>query len=915
MGRPVDPDDLAYVAFTSGSTGRPKGVLGRHGPLSHFHAWRCQEFGLTKADRFTMLSGLAHDPLHRDLCTPLSLGASLHVLDAEAMKVPGRLAAWMASQQITVTHLTPALGRLLTETAEESVPSLRRIFVVGEALTRRDVAALHHLAPQAECVNYYGTTETQQALAYHVVSRASTTDADVPPSAVIPLGRGAPDVQLLVITPSGRLASVGELGEIYVRSPHLAAGYLDDEELTRARFVRNPLDPTAPDDRVYRTGDLGRYTPLGEVVFAGRNDLQVNLRGFRIELGEIEAALAAHPAVTEAVVVARIEANHDPLLVGYVVTSQALAPEALRTFLLATLPDHMVPSVFVRVDRLPLTPNGKVDRKALPAPVADAPRAAQHEPPLNPLEAKLAEIWRSVLRVEHVGADDNFFDRGGHSLLAVQMIARARRALGIDLTVHQVFETPTLGALAARFADPSVPATSAPILRPPPRGARPPLSFAQRRLWFLHQLDPGDVAYQIADARRIDGLEVTSLARAFEALIARHESLRTTFPAVDGEPYQHIHPPTPWSLAIEDARGLDDTSRAEVLARVEADQRRPFDLAAGPLLRTALVRLDDDAYVLFVTQHHITTDGWSQDVFWRELWACYDALASGRVPALPSLSLQYADYAAWQRAWLSGAELERQLAFWTERLAGAPEETPLPLTEQRSQHPSGRAHQVLDHLDRDVSARLHALAQREGATLFMTLLASFRMFLAGATGQGDLVIGTPIANRNHVELEGLIGFFVNTLALRGEVAPDEPFTSLLARERAGALAAYAHQDAPFDLIVDALGLERRIDLTPLFQVWFVHQNTPHEAPVRGRSVPELATSAPELATKFDLTLHSTYDGEHIGLTWLFNADRFEETTTAQLVASYRALLTAIAAHPHLSAEELLASALAAGTDA
>jgi hypothetical protein len=558
----------------------------------------------------------------------------------------------------------------------------------------------------------------------------------------------------------------------------------------------------------------------------------------------------------------------------------------------------MVPAVFVPLAALPLTASGKLDRKALPAP--DLTSTEAYVAPRTPTEETIARIWSTLLRVERVGADDDFFALGGHSLLATQVVSRVRAELGVEVPLRAVFETRSLAAFAAQVAQSSTaPTGAAPPLVAGPRGERPPLSFAQQRLWTLHQFEPDSPAYHLTDTRRIAQLDVDALRGAFEHLVTRHEILRTRFPAIDDVPYQDIQPAAPFVLDVEDARGLEPDA---TFARVASAQHRPFDLAAAPPWRTCVVRVTDHEHVLFVTFHHIVTDGWSHDVFWRELWASYDALATGApLPSLPALPVQYADYAAWQRRWLTGDELARQLAFWTERLQGAPEEAALPLKGPRPARSAPGLDLVMQRLDADSSAQLRALVRSEGATLFMVLLAGFRTMLARVTDQGDLVIGTPLAGRTRRELEHLVGFFINTLALRTEVRPDESFCELLAREKAGALAAYEHQDTPYELIVDALRIARRPGLNPLFQIWFVHQNTPNQAPERGE---RLWFESPS-ASKFDLAVYSHDDGDAIAFTWQFSPALFDKRTVDQLATDYALLLAKIAAHPRLTIEELL----------
>ena len=450
----IEPDDVAYVAFTSGSSGQPKGVLGRHGPLSHFLPWQAQTFGLSPSDRFSMLSGLSHDPLQRDIFTALWVGGSINVPDPDAIIMPGQLAQWMADQGITFAHLTPPMCQILTETAapDGCLPTLRYAFFVGDRLMRRDVARLRRLAPSVHCINSYGSTETQRAVGYSLIPPQA---AEARAQAAYPLGQGMPNVQLLVLNAAGHVAGIGELGEIYVRSPHLAQGYLGDENLTRERFLCNPFTDD-PHDRCYRTGDLGRYLPSGAVEFVGRADHQVKIRGFRVELGAIAVALEQHPAVQDVVVRDYETALGDTRLVAYVIARQvpALSGSELRHFLRHKLPAYMVPAAFVMLDALPLTPNGKVDYQALPVPHTFAPDLhGPYTAPRSPVEQQLASIWAALLEVAQVGVHDNFFDMGGHSLLATRLLARIRQTWHVEVLLRDFFATPTIAHMAVLITE------------------------------------------------------------------------------------------------------------------------------------------------------------------------------------------------------------------------------------------------------------------------------------------------------------------------------------------------------------------------------------------------------------------------------------------------------------------------------
>jgi amino acid adenylation domain-containing protein len=878
------PDDLAWVSFTSGSTGVPKGVLGPHRPLSHFIAWHGERFGLTGADRFSLLSGLAHDPLLRDLFTPLCLGALLAIPEPEELASPLRFARWMREKGVTVAHLTPALSEVLTEAREVPLESLRFAFFGGDVLSRRAVERLRGMAPGCVCVNYYGATETPQGVGFH---EASTPDRER-----IPVGRGIDGVQLLVLNAVDRLAGVGELGEICIRTPYLAHGYLGDEALTRERFVANPFTG-APDDRLYRTGDLGRYLPDGSVDLHGRRDTQVKIRGFRIELGEIEEALRRHPVVREAVAVAR-----EGALVAYVIldrtdpTDPSDLRRALAGWLREQLPDYMLPGAFVALDALPLTPNGKVDRKALPAP--EGPPLAGYQAPRTPVEEVLAGIWGEVLGLERVGIADRFFDLGGHSLLATQVLSRVRAAFGVELPLRDLFEAPALADLAARIeaARLTGAGSPAPPLVPVPREGELPLSFAQQRLWFFDQLEPESSLYNMQVALRIAGpLDAAVLARALEEIVRRHEVLRTVYAAPDGAPVQVIRPAARFVLPVVD------------LAGAEEEASRPFDLARGPVLRGTLVRLAEDDHVLALTLHHIAGDAWSLGLLVHELTSLYAAFVEGRPSPLAELPVQYADFAVWQGSWLQGEALEGKISYWRRQLAGLPPLLELPLDRPRPAVQSYRGASRPLRLPAEITARIRALGKGESATLFMVLLAGFQALLARYSGQQGLAVGSPVAGRNRVEVEGLIGLFVNMLVLRGDLSRDLSFRELLGRSRETALAAYLHQDVPFEMLVQELAPERSLSHSPLFQVALTLQNAP---------VPSLETgnlrvqpvSASRTTAKFDLEIILQEDEGGLAGVAEYAADLFDAVTIDRLIVHFEKLLTAALAAPEQGASGL-----------
>ena len=908
----VGPQDVACFGFTSGSTGGPKGILGLHGPLSHFLPVHCREFELEPDDRFSLLSGLAHDPLQRDIFTPLYLGATIVVPDPADIGIAGRLPVWMNREQVTVAHLTPSLGQLLTECASDAgvvkVPSLRRVFLVGESLTRQDVARLRQMAPRVTCVNLYGSTETQRAVAFHRVAPEEAEALPEQAKQVLPLGRGMKDVQLLVINRAGRLAGLGEIGEIWVRSPHLAGGYLGNEELTADRFQVNPFTGELG-DRIYRTGDLGRYLTDGEVAFAGRTDFQVKLRGFRIELGEIEAVLVRHPAVQEATILLRADLPGGSGLVAYV-TANGWTEERLRSlrgWLEERLPGYMVPAAFVLLGSLPRTPNGKVDRRALERIAPEMERVAEGWlAPRTPTEELLAGIWAQVLGLQRVGVEESFFELGGHSLLATQVMSRVKDVFGVELPLRRLFASPTVSGLAADL-EKSFGETGPPPLERADRGGDLPLSFAQARLWFLEQLQPGSPVYNMPVGLRLLGeLSVPALRASLSEVVRRHESLRTTFVAVEGQPFQRILPAVAVSLGVIDLGGLGAREREGELSRlVREHAERPFDLARGPLLRGSLVRLGSAEHAVLLSQHHIVSDGWSTGILVREVVTLYGTFAVGAPSPLAELSIQYPDFAVWQRGWLTGEVLDRQVGYWRERLSGVPALLELPTDRPRPAVRSDRGSRYAFSLSLETLQSLKDLGRRAGITDFMTLLGLFQALLSRLTGQEQLAVGTVIANRGRSELEPLIGFFANTLVMRGDLSGRPSLQDVLLRSRESALEAYAHQDLPFEHLVEALQPVRAMSYTPLFQVMLVLQNAPQKA----LSLPSLEAVRIEGShrtgrARFDLTLDLMETPLGLAGSLEYATDLFDRTTVSRLAGHFATMLSEGVVAPSRRVSEL-----------
>ncbi|HEX8148206.1 MAG TPA: condensation domain-containing protein, partial [Pyrinomonadaceae bacterium] len=768
----------------------------------------------------------------------------------------------------------------------------------------------------------YGPTECTTFAAWHLVG-------EVPEgAATVPIGRPLSNTELYVLDGGLRPVPVCVAGELYIGGPGLARGYLNRPGLTAEKFIPHPFS-AEPGARLYRTGDVVRYLPGGEVEFIGRTDHQVKIRGHRIELGEVEAALREHASVREAVVALREMAGGERRLVAYVVGgpwAEAGGGE-LRAHLRGKLPEYMLPSAFVMLEELPLLPSGKVDRRRLPDP--ELTREQTGEPyvaPRTALEEAVAGIWSEVLGLERVGVHDDFFELGGHSLLATQVVVRVRDRFAVPLALRCLFEAPTVAGLSAAVVQsqseapgdagseqllspepltrrPKQKAEDATSYAPPIRrrdasDARPPLSFAQQRLWFVEQLEPCNVAYNIPLGLRLSGrLNLALLERCLSEIQRRHEILRTTFADVHGQPVQVIAPPRDVSLPVIDLSGLDEAGQAAEVARHRRREAETcFDLAAGPLWRAKLLRLGAEAHVALFTMHHAISDGWSMGVLVREMATLYEAFSHGLPSPLAELQVQYADYAVWQRAWLQGEVLAEQLAYWRRQLSGVPELLELPADRPRTHERTteGAMHAFL--VPREVCAKLNELARGAGATLFMVLLAAFAALLSRYSGQKDVPVGTVVAGRQRVELEPLIGFFVNTLVLRTDLGGRPSFRELLRRVRETTLGAYAHQDVPFEKLVEELHPERGLSHTPLFQAALVFQNVPRRAlDLEGLRLEGLDAEAG--ATKFDLTLVAGESAESVAATFVYSTDIFEAKTVESMAERLLNLLRGAADEP------------------
>jgi amino acid adenylation domain-containing protein len=898
----------AYVIYTSGSTGRPKGVV-----VSHANVWRLFDqtqpwFGFGAGDVWTMFHSYAFDFSVWELWGALLFGGRLVIVPSEVSRAPELFFNLLVQEGVTVLNQTPSAFRQLMRVAEDRgfpEQSLRLVIFGGEALEvpslRRWFEGYGDDLPML--VNMYGITETTVHVTYRPLEERDTLGASSP------IGVAIPDLDLFVLDGWGGLVPPGVAGELHVGGGGVARGYLGRPELTAQRFIPHPFS-TEPGARLYRTGDLVRRRGGSDLEYLGRIDEQVKIRGFRIELGEIESVLTSHPDIREAVALAREDQPGDRRLAAYVVPAQERWPEEvdLRSYLKERLPDYMIPADFVVLEALPLTANGKLDRRALPAPAETRPSVDQASKPLlTPSEELIAGIWSELLGRSPEGPEDDFFEIGGHSLLATQVVSRVREAFGVEIQVPEIFAASRLRDLAVQVeaAIRGGESPAPPPIEPAPRGGDLPLSFAQQRLWFLDHLEPGNRAFNIAGGLRLEGsLDTRALRWALDEIVRRHEVLRTRFVTVKGSPVQVIDPPAPLSLPEIDLRSLAEVERTACLARLGAEvARQPFDLAHGPLLRITLVRLAEQRHVILFAMHHIVTDGWSTGVLVRELGTLYASALAGEPSPLPELRIQYADFASWQRQWLQGEVLERQLAYWREHLAGAPAVLNLRLARQRPDE------QTYSGLTRRVTlpgvslSALKALARRHDATLFMTVLAAFQVLLRHYSGEDDIVVGTDVANRGRKETEGLIGFFINQLALRTDLSDDPRFGELLGRVRETALAAYAYQDLPFEKLVDAVRLDRHLRHAPVFQLKIFVQN----APLPPLELPGLTLAPLELergAANLDLTLALWESGDRL-IGWInYLTDLFDAAAITRFLTGFETLLARVIENPDLRVSEL-----------
>ncbi|WP_054532742.1 non-ribosomal peptide synthetase [Herpetosiphon geysericola] len=902
-------DNLAYVIYTSGSTGTPKGALITHRNVARLFSSTEHWFGFNQHDVWSLFHSFAFDFSVWEIWGALLYGGRLVVVPFMTTRNPAAFYQLLCDEGVTVLNQTPsAFRQLIISDAEHALPSrldLRYVIFGGEAL---NVGALQpwferHGDVRPQLVNMYGITETT----VHVTYRPLTLhDAQNPQTS--PIGAPIPDLDLYVLDDHYQPVPFGIAGELYVGGAGLARGYWNRPELTNERFIQHPFAATG---RLYKTGDLVRRLANNEIEYLGRRDNQVKIRGFRIELGEIQAMLMAHPAITDAIVTVNTIAADDQRLVAYLVTLPNQAPRfsQLRSFLKQRLPEYMVPSSFIMLDAIPLTANGKIDYRALPSQQQAKPveRSLPLATPTSVTEQSLLAIWTSLLGVAQIGIQDNFFDLGGHSLLATQVISRIREVFNVSLNLRDFFLSPTIKGLASIIEQANQTPSQSSIIaihKADPQ-ARLPLSYAQQRIWFLAQMDPNSSFYTVPVVLEINGrLNLEALERTLNELVERHHSLRTRFVSHEGQTIQQVQPAQPLELAIDDLSGLAGEAQATALEqRLQQEVNQPFQLDRDQLMRGRLLKLAEQQHVLALSIHHIAFDDWSQGILFSEMTQLYQAFANNQAAPLPELALQYPDFAAWQRYWLQGEVLQAQLDFWKQQLHGK-----LPLLEMPLDYPRpsiqtfNGAHETLS-IEPELYRQLNQLARDNEATMFMLLMTAWVVLLNRYTNQSDIVVGTPVANRNRQELENIIGFFANTLAIRTDLSDEPSLQTVLQRIRETALNAYSHQDLPFDLLVSEILPERQTNRSPIFQAMLVLQNASRTS----LDLPEVQIvprSVETKSAKFELSLVLYDHGSSIDAWLEYNTDLFKAATIKRMTEQFLQLLANMVANPQQKISEV-----------
>ncbi|MEO6638315.1 MAG: amino acid adenylation domain-containing protein, partial [Ginsengibacter sp.] len=887
----VKPSQLAYVIYTSGSTGMPKGVMIEHRSLVDYVNGLIEKVQLNDCASFALVSTIATDLGNTVIYGSLATGGALHVFTKESVSNIEYLHNYFSKNKIDCLKIVPSHWKVLNMDGKLLLPEKLLVFG-GEALQAKVINEIVASGTHCRIVNHYGPTETTIGKLLHIVEVGAKYEYTVP------IGKPFSNTKVLILNNNLKLCPKGVAGQLYITGDGIARGYLNNEELTKEKFIPNPFSKETH-AVMYSTGDLVKYLPDGNVSFIGRVDNQVKVRGYRIELGEIESILIQCPLVSQAAVLAKEDKQENKRLVGYIIPDGSFDREGIISYLEEKLPDYMIPAVLIEMESFPLTPNGKIDRNALPDPDVNEGLKDQYVAPRNEVEAQLAEIWQDVLELDEVGVTNDFFELGGHSLLAVRLVSAIRKTFSVEMPIGDIFDYPTVELLAGQLAKNSdknlLPAIEAVRSRP----QFIPLSYSQERLWFIDRLE-GSVAYHVPTVLRLKGsTNVNALEGALKDVINRHEVLRTVILEKDGHPYQHIKEQGKWQLSIIDGASYssDLTSLRHFIIKLVTT---PFDLAADDMLRAHLITLGDSENILVVTMHHIASDGWSKSVLVRELLELYKGYDEGHTIELSPLAIQYADYAIWQKKYLNEDTLHERLSYWKEKLHDV-KVLSLPTDYPRPAIQSTAGASVGFNFSKEMSASIQEFSLKNGCTLFMTLLAAFKVLLYRYSNQHDICVGTAVAGRQQKELEDLIGFFVNTLALRSEVKGDLTFDELLLQVKSTTLKAYEFQDIPFEKVVDAVIGGRNLSTDPLVQIMFALQNTPDVASLSLKNVELSGEIFANETAKFDLFLSLW---EHDGCLQggiQYCTDLYAKETIERMCDHYQKLLESIV---NLSSEKI-----------
>ncbi|MBA3920895.1 MAG: amino acid adenylation domain-containing protein, partial [Nostocaceae cyanobacterium] len=902
------PHNLAYIIYTSGSTGKPKGtMIEQHSLVNAYLAWEDAYHLSSQTSSHLQMASFSFDVFSGDLVRTLCSGAKLVLSPRDFLLDAQQLYGLMRQEKVDCAEFVPAVLRnlvLYLEQTNQNLDFMKLLVAGSDSWYLSEYKHIQSLCgSQTRLINSYGVSEATIDSCYF-----ETEVVDLSVDRLIPIGRPFANNQIYILDTNMQPVPIGVLGELYIGGAGLARGYLNRLDLTQEKFVASPFADfsTSQDTRLYKTNDKARYLADGNIEFLGRIDNQVKIRGFRIELGEIEALVSQHPKIQGTIVTVREDIPGDKYLVGYVVplTGQEITDNEMRNFLKVKLPSHMVPSAFVTLDTLPLTPNGKIDRRALPAP--DRNSSIQEDNfvlPSTATEKALVDTWCQILGLKWIGIHDNFFDLGGHSLLVSQVLAYCWQEFSVKLPVHQFFQAPTVADLATiieQYQNQGINVSNYQVISKRDYRESALLSFPQQGLWFLEQLEPNRSDYHISQVVHLAGdLNVPALQMALDAIVAHHEVLRTNFISENGNPIQITSPPRSVELLL-----FAPTENTEVETLLTQESQRPFNFSEDLMLRGCLLQIAPEEHIFLLVMHHIASDGWSMGIIAEQLKELYQAFSHNQLLSLPKLPIQYADFALWQRQYLQGEVIESAIAYWKQQFVDAPALLPLPTDRPRPAVQTKQGATQSFTLSAELTAALSLLSKTEGVTLFMTMLAAFNSLLCRYTGIEDIVVGSPIANRNYSELAELIGFFVNTLVYRTDISGNPTFRELLKRVKKVALGAYTHQDLPFEMLVEVLQPKRDLSYSPLFQVMFVYEE---DVSVQNIQLPGITSQPYQVknnTSKFDLTLYLGQTPAGIECSWVYNTDLFDASTIERMTNHFQTMLAGIVTNPDQTVSQL-----------